>query len=178
MAIVLKNEAVGKDFYLLKAAGDYPASMGQFCMLRAWDEYPVLSRPISIFDCDAEGISFLYKVVGQGTELLAQLKPGDEVDVQGPYGNGFPMVKGKVALVGGGIGVAPLYYAAKTLKAQGCTVDLYLGFTEEAMLEDAYGAVCDQLVVNVGGYVTDEINPAEYDVIMTCGPQIMMKVLA
>ena len=42
MAIVLKNEAVGKDFYLLKVAGDYPASMGQFCMLRAWDEYPVL----------------------------------------------------------------------------------------------------------------------------------------
>lgn len=63
MAIVLKNEAVGKDFYLLKVAGDYPASMGQFCMLRAWDEYPVLSRPISIFDCDTEGISFLYKVV-------------------------------------------------------------------------------------------------------------------
>lgn len=178
MAIVLKNEAVGKDFYLLKVAGDYPASMGQFCMLRAWDEYPVLSRPISIFDCDTEGISFLYKVVGQGTELLAQLKPDDEVDVQGPYGNGFPTVTGKVALVGGGIGVAPLYYTAKVLKAQGCTVDLYLGFTEEAMLEEAYRAVCGRLVVNVGGYVTDEINPAEYDVIMTCGPQIMMKVLA
>ena len=178
MAIVLKNEAVGKDFYLLKVAGDYPASMGQFCMLRAWDEYPVLSRPISIFDCDTEGISFLYKVVGQGTELLAQLKPGDEVDVQGPYGNGFPTVTGKVALVGGGIGVAPLYYTAKVLKAQGCTVDLYLGFTEEAMLEEAYRAVCDRLVVNVGGYVTDEINPAEYDVIMTCGPQIMMRVRA
>ena len=46
------------------------------------------------------------------------------------------------------------------------------------MLEEAYRAVCDRLVVNVGGYVTDEINPAEYDVIMTCGPQIMMKVLA
>ena len=57
-------------------------------------------------------------------------------------------------------------------------MDLYLGFTEEAMLEDAYGAVCDKMTVNVGGYVTDEINPAEYDVIMTCGPQIMMKVLA
>ena len=110
--------------------------------------------------------------------MLAQLKPDDEVDVQGPYGNGFPTVTGKVALVGGGIGVAPLYYTAKVLKAQGCTVDLYLGFTEEAMLEEAYRAVCDRLVVNVGGYVTDEINPAEYDVIMTCGPQIMMKVLA
>ena len=178
MATVLKNEAVGQGFYLLKASGSYDAQMGQFCMLRAWDEYPVLSRPISIFDCDGEGISFLYKVVGQGTELLAQLKAGDAIDVQGPYGNGFPAAQGKVALVGGGIGVAPLYYTAKQLKQQGAAVDIYLGFTDEALLREEYAAVCDKLVVNVGGYVTDEINPADYDVIMTCGPHMMMKVLA
>lgn len=178
MATVLKNEAVGKDFYLLKASGSYDAKMGQFCMLRAWEDYPVLSRPISIFDCDAEGISFLYKVVGQGTELLAQLKPGDDITVQGPHGNGFPQVQGKVALVGGGIGVAPLYYTAKQLKEQGNSVDLYLGFQEEALLEEDYKAVCDKLVLNIGGFVTDDINPADYDVIMTCGPHIMMKVLA
>ena len=178
MATVLKNEAVGQGFYLLKASGSYDAQIGQFCMLRAWDEYPVLSRPISIFDCDGEGISFLYKVVGQGTELLAQLKIGDAIYVQGPYGNGFPVVQGKVALVGGGIGVAPLYYTAKQLKQQGAAVDMYLGFTDEALLQDEYAAVCDKLVVNVGGYVTDEIHPADYDVIMTCGPHMMMKVLA
>jgi dihydroorotate dehydrogenase electron transfer subunit len=178
MAVVLKNEAVGKEFYLLKASGNYDAKMGQFCMLRAWEDYPILSRPISIFDCDGEGISFLYKVVGKGTELLAKLEAGDEIDLQGPYGNGFPNVQGKVALVGGGIGVAPLYHTAKVLKAQGCTVDLYLGFTDEALLQEAYAAVCDKLTVNIGGYVTDDINPADYDVIMTCGPQIMMKVLA
>ena len=73
MATVIKNEAVGKDFYLQKASGNFNAKIGQFCMLRAWDEFPVLSRPISIFDCDEEGISFLYKVVGHGTERLAQL---------------------------------------------------------------------------------------------------------
>lgn len=178
MATVLKNEAVGEDFYLLKASGSYDAKMGQFCMLRAWEDYPVLSRPISIFDCDAEGISFLYKVVGQGTELLAQLKPGDEITVQGPHGNGFPEVQGKVALVGGGIGVAPLFYTAKQLKALGNTVDLYLGFQKEALLEQDYRDVCDNLTVNIGGYVTDDINPADYDVIMTCGPHVMMKVLA
>lgn len=178
MATVLKNEAVGSGFYLLKASGTYDAKMGQFCMLRAWDAYPVLSRPISIFDCDGEGISFLYKVVGQGTELLAQLKPGDTIDVQGPYGNGFPAVTGKIALVGGGIGVAPLYYTAKMLKAQGNPVDLYLGFTDEALLQQEYEAVCDELTVNIGGYITDAINPAEYDYIMTCGPHIMMQVLA
>ena len=73
MATVISNEAVSKDFYLLKAAGQFNGRMGQFCMLRAWGEYPVLSRPISIFDCDEESISFLFKVVGQGTELLAQM---------------------------------------------------------------------------------------------------------
>lgn len=178
MATVLKNEAVGKDFYLLQVAGRFAGKMGQFCMLRAWEEYPVLSRPISIFDCDAERISFLYKVVGHGTKLLAQLTAGDEVDVQGPYGNGFPEVQGKVALVGGGIGVAPLYLTAKVLRAQGNPVDLYLGFTDEALLEHDYAAVCDHLTVNVGGFITDDIHPADYDYIMTCGPQIMMKILA
>ncbi len=178
MATVISNEAVSKDFYLLKAAGQFNGRMGQFCMLRAWGEYPVLSRPISIFDCDEESISFLFKVVGQGTELLAQLKAGDTIDVQGPYGNGFPAVSGKVALVGGGIGVAPLYLTAKKMKEQGNAVDLYLGFTEEALLREQYEAVCDKLTVNVGGYITDDINPEEYDYIMTCGPHIMMKILA
>ena len=177
MATVIKNEAVSKDFYLLKASGSYDAKIGQFCMLRAWDEYPVLSRPISIFDCDEEGISFLYKVVGQGTELLAQLEPGDFIDVQGPYGNGFPELSGKIALVGGGIGVAPLFYTAKVLKAQGNPVDLFLGFNDEALLQEDYEKVCDKLTVSIGGYVTDDINPAEYEYIMTCGPHIMMKVL-
>ncbi len=178
MATVISNEAVSKDFYLLKAAGQFNGRMGQFCMLRAWGEYPVLSRPISIFDCDEESISFLFKVVGQGTELLAQLKAGDTIDVQGPYGNGFPAVSGKVALVGGGIGVAPLYLTAKKMKEQGNAVDLYLGFTDEALLREQYEAVCDKLTVNVGGYITDDINPEEYDYIMTCGPHIMMKILA
>lgn len=178
MATVIQNQAVGQSFYLLQVAGHFDGKMGQFCMLRAWDSYPVLSRPISIFDCQEDHISFLYKVVGQGTELLAQLKAGDDIDVQGPYGNGFPEVAGKVALVGGGIGVAPLYLAAKTLKAQGNPVDLYLGFTDEALLQDQYAAVCDHLQVNIGGYVTDDIDPAQYDVVMTCGPHIMMRILA
>lgn len=178
MATVIKNEAVSKDFYLLKASGSYNVQMGQFCMLRAWDQYPVLSRPISVFDCDAEGISFLYKVVGQGTELLSQLVVGDNIDVQGPYGHGFPQVQGKVALVGGGIGVAPLYYAAKQLRAAGNPVDIYLGFTDEALLENDYRAVCDHFTVNVGGYITDAVDPSAYDYIMTCGPHIMMQVLA
>lgn len=178
MAEVLVNQAVSKDFYLMKVKGSYQAQMGQFCMLRAWDEIPVMSRPISIYDVDREGISFLYKVVGQGTEAFARLKPGDEIRIDGPYGHGFPMVQGKVALVGGGVGIAPLYYTAKMLKAAGNAVDCYLGFTSASMLEDEYGLAADSLTVNVGGYIVDDVPVEKYDYIFTCGPRVMMEILA
>lgn len=68
MAEILQNERVNEDFYLMKVKEKNQAAMGQFYMLRAWNEYPVLSRPISVFDADPETVSFLYKVVGKGTE--------------------------------------------------------------------------------------------------------------
>ena len=179
MAEILQNERVNEDFYLMKVKEKIQAAMGQFYMLRAWNEYPVLSRPISVFDADPETVSFLYKVVGKGTEIFAELKAGDEITLDGPHGNGFPEVKGKVALVGGGVGIAPLYLTAKTLKKldPDTTVDIYLGFSGEPILTDRYEQVADKVTVNVGGFVTDDIDPCQYDYIMTCGPEIMMKVL-
>ena len=179
MAEILQNERVNEDFYLMKVKEKNQAAMGQFYMLRAWNEYPVLSRPISVFDADPETVSFLYKVVGKGTEIFAELKAGDEITLDGPHGNGFPEVKGKVALVGGGVGIAPLFLAAKTYKAADpeVQVDIYLGFSGEPILIEEYKAVADNVIVNVGGFVTDDINPCDYDAICTCGPGIMMKVL-
>lgn len=179
MAEILQNERVNEDFYFMKVKEKNQAAMGQFYMLRAWNEYPVLSRPISVFDADPETVSFLYKVVGKGTEIFAELKEGDEITLDGPHGNGFPEVKGKVALVGGGVGIAPLYLTAKTLKKldPDTTVDIYLGFSGEPILTDRYEQVADKVTVNVGGFVTDDIDPCQYDYIMTCGPEIMMKVL-
>lgn len=179
MAEILQNEQVSDDFYLMKVKKEYQAAMGQFYMLRAWNEYPVLSRPISVFDADPETVSFLYKVVGKGTEIFTKLKAGDEITLDGPHGNGFPEVKGKIALVGGGVGIAPLYLTAKTLKKldPDTKVDIYLGFSGQPILTDRYEAVADQVKVNVGGFVTDDIDPREYDFILTCGPEIMMKVL-
>ena len=163
MAEILQNEQVSDDFYLMKVKKENQAAMGQFYMLRAWNEYPVLSRPISVFDADPETVSFLYKVVGKGTEIFTKLKAGDEITLDGPHGNGFPEVKGKIALVGGGVGITK--------------VDIYLGFSGQPILTDRYEAVADQVKVNVGGFVTDDIDPREYDFILTCGPEIMMKVL-
>lgn len=179
MAEILQNEQVSDDFYLMKVKKENQAAMGQFYMLRAWNEYPVLSRPISVFDADPETVSFLYKVVGKGTEIFTKLKAGEEITLDGPHGNGFPEVKGKIALVGGGVGIAPLYLTAKTLKKldPDTKVDIYLGFSGQPILTDRYEAVADQVKVNVGGFVTDDIDPREYDFILTCGPEIMMKVL-
>ena len=179
MAEILQNEQVSDDFYLMKVKKENQAAMGQFYMLRAWNEYPVLSRPISVFDADPETVSFLYKVVGKGTEIFTKLKAGDEITLDGPHGNGFPEVKGKIALVGGGVGIAPLYLTAKTLKKLDpyTKVDISLGFSGQPILTDRYEAVADQVKVNVGGFVTDDIDPREYDFILTCGPEIMMKVL-
>ena len=179
MAEILQNEQVSDDFYLMKVKKENQAAMGQFYMLRAWNEYPVLSRPISVFDADPETVSFLYKVVGKGTEIFTKLKAGDEITLDGPHGNGFPEVKGKIALVGGGVGIAPLYLTAKTLKKldPDTKVDIYLGFSGQPILTDRYEAVADQVKVNVGGFVTDDSDPREYDFILTCGPEIMMKVL-
>lgn len=181
MGKVTSNRALGEDFYLMRVEEENNARMGQFYMLRAWETYPVLSRPISVYDADKESVSFLYKVVGKGTELLRQLKEGDEITLDGAHGNGFPSLadKKRIALVGGGVGIAPLYLAAKTYKKENpdCTVDIYFGFSGTPVLTEEFETVCDRLTVNVGGFVTDDIDPNAYEAIVTCGPTIMMKVL-
>jgi dihydroorotate dehydrogenase electron transfer subunit len=153
--------------------------MGQFFMLRAWKTYPVLSRPISVFDKSPGQIAFLYKVVGVGTAKLSRLRPGDDITLDGPHGNGFPDAAGRVALVGGGVGVAPFFLAAKTLRQMdGVTaLDIYLGFSGEALLEDAFAPLADRLTLDVGGFITDTIDPAAYDMIFACGPEAMMRAL-
>ena len=171
---ILENRYVGEDMYFMKVRGNFKAKMGQFYMLRAWDTYPLLSRPISVHDVDEEGISFLYKVVGEGTKILKNLKPHDTIKLEGPYGNGYEKVEGKVALVGGGIGVAPLYLVAKNIE----NCDAYLGFRNEAILEEEFKEVCNEVNIALGDtFVTDILDVEKYDYILTCGPTPMMEKL-
>lgn len=174
MPIVKSNVKVADHTYLMTIEGQFEGRMGQFYMLRAWMDFPVLSRPISIYDNQPEGIQFLYHVVGEGTERLALLEEGDQLTLEGPYGNGFPEVQGRVALVGGGIGIAPLYLAAKQLNKP----DIYLGFSREAYLVDEFKPFANKVHCNVGGLIVDDIDYSAYDTIITCGPHIMMKALA
>ena len=121
---VLRQNTVAADIRCLTVQwpdASRPAKAGQFFMLRAWaaNETPILSRPISVHDFDAAtgALTFLYQVKGEGTQKLAALKEGDTLTVTGPCGNGFDVAaiaraaggkNGKIAVVGGGIGTAPL----------------------------------------------------------------------
>ena len=82
MGKIRSNEKVDQDFYLMTVEQENKARMGQFYMLRAWDTYPVLSRPISVFDADGQTVSFLYKVIGKGTKMLSELEAGEEIMVE------------------------------------------------------------------------------------------------
>lgn len=171
---ILENKYIGEDMYRMKVEGNFKGEMGQFYMLRAWDTYPVLSRPISIHDIDEKSITFLYKVVGEGTKILSNLKENQTIKLEGPYGNGYRHVEGKVAIVGGGIGIAPLYLVAKNIK----NCDAYLGFREKPILKEEYESVCNEVYVATGStFVTDILDVDKYDYILTCGPTPMMKKL-
>jgi len=173
MASVWSNIKVSSDCYILTVEGKYGGRMGQFYMVRGWRRDPLLPRPLSIYDLNEQGISFLYRVVGAGTERLAELKRGDHIELNGPLGNGFPEVDGHVALVGGGLGIAPLYLAARQLPRS----TAYLGFSREAFAVEPFRVVCEEVVVKTGGSILDDIDLSGFDAVFACGPKAMLQAL-
>lgn len=193
-AAVLRNEAIAADIRLLTAA--WPANghdphAGQFFTLRAWaaGEAPFLSRPISVHCWDAEKrtISFLYQVIGEGTRKLAALRAGGTMQLTGPMGNGFnvPEIAAsykKIAVVGGGIGTAPMFQLARELAAAGVKPDVFFGFRDEPYRMEQYKSIANIVKVStdtgrVGfhGFVTQLYDPADYDIVLVCGPAVMMR---
>lgn len=190
---VLRHKAVASDIRRLTVAlpkeGTRPHA-GQFYMLRCWGaaETPVLSRPISVHDVDErEGtLTFLYQIKGEGTQKLAHLAWGQTLTLTGPCGNGFDVAAaaaaGRVAVVGGGIGVAPLLLLCRELAAAGCKPELYAGFRDAPYaLEDflpycaAISVATDSGAVGYHGLVTGILHPEEFDLVLTCGPNVMMQ---
>ena len=158
-----------------------------------------LRRPLSICDKEEGKLTVVYKVVGEGTKLLSEMPAGTELEVLTGLGRGFDpqACKEEALLVGGGLGVPPLYLLAKELKAQGKKVTAVLGFNkaDEIILAGEFKAVCDEVVittadgsVGVKGFVTDAIREmagqaghdggkACHDYFYTCGPMVMMKAV-
>ena len=149
-----------------------------------------LRRPLSICDREEGRLTVVYKVVGEGTKVLSELPAGTGLEVLTGLGNGFDprACREEALLVGGGLGVPPLYLLAKELKACGKKVTAVLGFNkaDEMILTDGFQAVCDRVVIStadgsagVKGFVTDAIKAEKptFDYFYTCGPMVMMKAV-
>ncbi|MBQ8172422.1 MAG: dihydroorotate dehydrogenase electron transfer subunit [Mailhella sp.] len=168
-------------------AGDTSAmtAPGQFVEISL--EGFFLRRPISICDYDDSSITIIYKVVGQGTDAMTRLKAGDTLDLLTGLGNGFDPAKSGEAplLVGGGVGVPPLYNLAKKLLAAGKKVNVILGFNkaEEIFYAEEFKALGANVTVTtvdgsvgVKGFVTNAL-PESISFVYTCGPLPMLKAL-
>ncbi len=180
-AKIIENKKIAENVYLMKLACDFKALPGQFFMFRseAFRHDPLLSRPFGVCDEEDGELSFLYQVVGKGTEIMAGLKKDAEVKLLGPLGKGFSKKDvGKIAVVGGGIGIAPLLYLVKKLDVK---CDFYAGFAKEPYYMDEFKDHVNKLVTTSDYYdkkfITEEINPDEYDMIYACGPNPMLKAL-
>jgi dihydroorotate dehydrogenase electron transfer subunit len=182
---VLSHDQCASDVWRLTVRAASGGDPGQFYLLRSWDRDPLLSRPISIHDVGPGTVSFLYQVRGRGTELLTHLKPGDDLTITGPLGNGFRTedLYGRVAVVTGGIGIAPVLYLVRSLRGRQVTV--IAGFRHETY------AISQLQLCGAGvtvatedgcegsrGFCTDLLNPARYDAVLACGPIPMMARVA
>ena len=184
LSTVLKHSLIAEDVWILKLASEGESVRpGQFYMLKAWNDELTLQRPISVYKRNANSLEFMYRVVGKGTEKLSRLKRGDSVELLGPLGNGFPVetLQGNIALVGGGIGVPPMYETAKYLKKKKQHVDCYFGYKEEPFGFEDFDKVADDIYITtesgvegVEGLITKLLNVALYDAVLCCGPEPMM----
>ena len=175
---IKENKALTDTVYEMKLSGDTAGIVpGQF----------FLRRPISVCDCEAGMLTLVYKTVGRGTEAMAGLKPGETLDLLTNLGNGYDLSTAGAAplLVGGGVGVPPLYYLAKTLVNAGKTPTVILGFNteEEIFYEKEFKALGCAVTVTtadgsygVKGFVTDAF-PDAYSYVYACGPKPMLKAV-
>lgn len=181
------NEKLTDNVYKMVLVGDTSdiTACGQFINIQLDGLY--LRRPISVCDKDDTSVTIIYKVVGKGTEQMAKMTVGESLDVLTGLGNGYDLsVSGdKPVLLGGGVGVPPLYMLARLLKEQGKEVSVILGFNtaSEVFYENEFKALgCNVIVTTVDGsygvkgFVTNAY-PSDYTYFYTCGPEPMLKAI-
>ena len=184
---IAENALIATKTYKMVLVGD-GAVDGEFVDIGIPGYY--LRRPLSVCDKEDGRLTVVYKVVGEGTKVLSQMAVGAVLEVLTGLGRGFDpeACKADALLIGGGLGVPPLYLLAKELKALGKKVTAVLGFNkaDEIILADEFQRVCDEVVIStadgsvgVKGFVTDAIKALQpaYDYFYTCGPMVMMKAV-
>ena len=187
---VLSNQQLTSTVYRMVVAGDVSALTrpGQFVNFKIDGLY--LRRPISVcnYDTEAGTITLIYKVVGVGTEKLADAKAGDQFDLLVGLGNGYDTKDAGDApvLIGGGVGIPPLYGLCRKLIAEGKRVQVILGFNtkDEIFYEDEFKALGAQVYVTTvdgshgtKGFVTNVLTELDYSYFYTCGPMPMFKAV-
>ena len=169
----------------LEGSGVEEQKPGQFINLKLRGLF--LRRPISVHDQEGDRITIIYKTVGAGTEQLSRMRPGETLDALTGLGNGYDPAKAgdRPLLIGGGVGVPPLYLLAKRLRAAGRDVSAVLGFNTaaEVFAEDAFRALGCRVTVATAdgsygakGFVTDAMRPG-YSYVYACGPEAMLRAV-
>ncbi len=184
---IVSNEALTDSVYKMILAGDTSdiTNCGQFVNIQLDGMY--LRRPISVCDYDDKTLTIVYKVVGKGTEAMSAMGAGVKLDILTGLGNGYDLTLAgnKPVLLGGGVGVPPMYNLAKKLREMGKEVKVILGFNvkNEIFYEEEFKALgCDVTVTTVDGsygvkgFVTDAL-PEDYTYFYTCGPEPMLKAV-
>ncbi len=185
---VKENKPLTETVYKMVLAGDTSAitATGQFVNLLLEGKY--LRRPISVCDWREGELTLIYKVVGSGTEQMAKMQAGEELDLLSGLGNGYNTVKSgeKPLLIGGGVGVPPLFALCKKLLSEGKKPHVVLGFNtaEEVFLKEDFEALGVKVTVatadgsmGVRGFVTDAMKELDYDYFFTCGPEPMFRAI-
>ena len=184
---IVSNTPLTDSVYKMVLSGDTSAitAPGQFVNIQLTGKF--LRRPISVCDYDGETLTIVYKVVGKGTEQMASMTAGETLDILTGLGNGYDLAPAgdRPVLLGGGVGVPPLYHLAKRLLALGKEVTMVLGFNtaSEIFYEKEFQALgCKVFVTTVDGsygkkgFVTDAL-PENYTYFYTCGPEPMLKAV-
>ena len=188
---ILENEPLTAAVWRMRLEGDtqWITAPGQFVNIAIDGLY--LRRPISVCDWDAQTLTLVYKVVGEGTARMSRMAPGTELDLLTGLGNGFStgVATQRPLLVGGGVGVPPLYNLARKLLAEAKPVQVVLGFNtaSEIFYEEEFRALgCDVTVATadgsrgVAGFVTTAIAAGglDFDYFFACGPLPMLRALS
>ena len=185
---IQSNIPLTKDVYRLVLSGDTSAvtAPGQFVEIAIPGKF--LRRPISVSDWDAEHLTLIYRVVGQGTQQMSAMVPGAKLDLLTGLGNGYDLTccGEHPVLIGGGVGVPPLYALCRQLLEAGKEPQVILGFNkkEEIFLEDAFRNLGAETHIatadgSVGtkGFVTDVLSKLDYSYFYACGPLPMFRAI-
>jgi len=184
---IAENVQLVESVYRMRLVGDVSAvsAPGQFINIMLKGKY--LRRPISVYDVDSDSVTIIYKVVGSGTDILSKMSVGEKLDILTGLGNGYDISEAGNAplLIGGGVGVPPLYLLAKELIKVGVKPRVIIGFNTEKEVfgEKEFSDLgCEVTVTTVDGskgvkgFVTNAL-PESYSYFYTCGPEPMLKAV-